>query len=420
MINGKSVLALIPVLPALGLLAFRRYLKGYLGALMALLSTLLLAYASFGVDSRINPLMPALKSNWLLIHVVTAFLGYAARPPLLLARPTAPAFPAAAALAGQPHLLDHRPGIFSADRGDRHRSGVGRNRLGPLLELGPQGNLVADYLVHLRRPAPRPALKRLAWPPHRMAGGAGLHGGPVHLLRRQLSPHRPPFLPHLKKKGLRMEKFSTPAYGDVGVKVLLDHAGTLLGLQSKSLEVANRPQPSVEKKWRGQSPSHKGSALSSFSVLFRNSCAVPGSFTASRWRRRRRTSSWAHAHPHPGSGTHFEIGGDLLGFQPGGRHLLLYLVCQGFQLLLLGLNGGLIRLLRLRQGRQFRMLDHHLLAQTGGVGIHLFIEVEDLARLLRGQIHHPGDVAHALTHGLSRDGRHQTQTQRHGQDQEQR
>ena len=65
-------------LPALGLFAFRRSLKGYLGAMVALLSTLLLAYASFGVDSQIRPLMPALKSNWLLIHVVTAFLGYAA------------------------------------------------------------------------------------------------------------------------------------------------------------------------------------------------------------------------------------------------------------------------------------------------------------------------------------------------------
>jgi cytochrome c-type biogenesis protein CcsB len=65
-------------LPALGLLAFRRYLKGYLGALIAVLSTLLLAYASFGVDSQIKPLMPALKSNWLLVHVVTCFLGYAA------------------------------------------------------------------------------------------------------------------------------------------------------------------------------------------------------------------------------------------------------------------------------------------------------------------------------------------------------
>ncbi len=65
-------------LPALGLLAFRRYLKGYLGAVAGLLAALLLAYASFGVDSSIKPLMPALKSNWLLIHVVTAFLGYAA------------------------------------------------------------------------------------------------------------------------------------------------------------------------------------------------------------------------------------------------------------------------------------------------------------------------------------------------------
>jgi cytochrome c-type biogenesis protein CcsB len=66
-------------LPALGLFAFRRYFRGYLGALVSLIACLLLAYASFGgVDSRIKPLMPALKSNWLLIHVVTAFLGYAA------------------------------------------------------------------------------------------------------------------------------------------------------------------------------------------------------------------------------------------------------------------------------------------------------------------------------------------------------
>jgi cytochrome c-type biogenesis protein CcsB len=66
-------------LPALGLFAFRRHFKGYLGAVLSTIACLLLAYASFGgVDSRIKPLMPALKSNWLLIHVVTAFLGYAA------------------------------------------------------------------------------------------------------------------------------------------------------------------------------------------------------------------------------------------------------------------------------------------------------------------------------------------------------
>jgi cytochrome c-type biogenesis protein CcsB len=66
-------------LPAMGLLAFRRYLKGWLGAIIAMLACLLLAKASFGgVDANIQPLMPALKSNWLLIHVVVCFLGYAA------------------------------------------------------------------------------------------------------------------------------------------------------------------------------------------------------------------------------------------------------------------------------------------------------------------------------------------------------
>ncbi len=65
-------------LPFLAVLTFRRYLKDYLGTVVPLVACLLLAYASLGgVDSRIKPLMPALKSNWLLIHVFTCFLGYA-------------------------------------------------------------------------------------------------------------------------------------------------------------------------------------------------------------------------------------------------------------------------------------------------------------------------------------------------------
>ena len=38
------------------------------------------AYASFSdrIDDRINPLIPALQSNWLIAHVVTCFIGYAA------------------------------------------------------------------------------------------------------------------------------------------------------------------------------------------------------------------------------------------------------------------------------------------------------------------------------------------------------
>lgn len=58
---------------------FARYLAGYLGSLSSWSACLLLAYASFGGHaSDIMPLMPALKSNWLVIHVVTCFLAYAA------------------------------------------------------------------------------------------------------------------------------------------------------------------------------------------------------------------------------------------------------------------------------------------------------------------------------------------------------
>ena len=41
---------------------------------------LAMAYASFagGISREINPLVPALQSNWLLAHVVTCFIGYAA------------------------------------------------------------------------------------------------------------------------------------------------------------------------------------------------------------------------------------------------------------------------------------------------------------------------------------------------------
>jgi len=47
------------------------------GALASILSMLILFYATLQDDS-IRPIMPALKSNWMLIHVVTYMLGYAA------------------------------------------------------------------------------------------------------------------------------------------------------------------------------------------------------------------------------------------------------------------------------------------------------------------------------------------------------
>lgn len=51
-----------------------------LGVFPATFAFLAMAYASFSPDisSKIEPLLPALKSNWLIAHVVTCFLGYAA------------------------------------------------------------------------------------------------------------------------------------------------------------------------------------------------------------------------------------------------------------------------------------------------------------------------------------------------------
>jgi cytochrome c-type biogenesis protein CcsB len=50
------------------------------GAFVMPLAFLAMAYASFspGISSRIQPLIPALKSNWLISHVITCFFGYAA------------------------------------------------------------------------------------------------------------------------------------------------------------------------------------------------------------------------------------------------------------------------------------------------------------------------------------------------------
>jgi ABC-type transport system involved in cytochrome c biogenesis permease subunit len=58
----------------------RNETKGLIGVFVMPAAFLLMAYASFSptVDTRIQPLIPALKSNWLIIHVVTCFLGYAA------------------------------------------------------------------------------------------------------------------------------------------------------------------------------------------------------------------------------------------------------------------------------------------------------------------------------------------------------
>ncbi|MCK8604315.1 c-type cytochrome biogenesis protein CcsB [Desulfoferrobacter suflitae] len=72
-----------------------------MGVFPSIFSFLAMAYASFStqIDSKIQPLVPALKSNWLIAHVVACFLGYAAFAVaagvsvLYLARKASPANP---------------------------------------------------------------------------------------------------------------------------------------------------------------------------------------------------------------------------------------------------------------------------------------------------------------------------------------
>ena len=56
-----------------------KYRESIIGVFISPLIFLAIAYASFdpSISSKISPLIPALKSNWLIAHVVTCFLGYA-------------------------------------------------------------------------------------------------------------------------------------------------------------------------------------------------------------------------------------------------------------------------------------------------------------------------------------------------------
>ncbi len=57
-----------------------KYKNALIGAFVTPIAFLAMAYASLSpnISDRIQPLVPALKSNWLIAHVVTCFFGYAA------------------------------------------------------------------------------------------------------------------------------------------------------------------------------------------------------------------------------------------------------------------------------------------------------------------------------------------------------
>ena len=68
------------VIALIYLIVERKYENRIIGAFTTPIAFLAMAYASLSphINSSIQPLLPALKSNWLIAHVITCFIGYAA------------------------------------------------------------------------------------------------------------------------------------------------------------------------------------------------------------------------------------------------------------------------------------------------------------------------------------------------------
>jgi cytochrome c-type biogenesis protein CcsB len=72
----ESLILFAWTIAAIYLVMERLYKSRAMGAFVVPLSFLAMAYAGLE-PSEIKPLLPALKSNWLIAHVITCFLGYA-------------------------------------------------------------------------------------------------------------------------------------------------------------------------------------------------------------------------------------------------------------------------------------------------------------------------------------------------------
>ena len=153
----------------------------------------MLLYA-LSVGATADPLVPALQNNPLLtIHVAVAIVAYGAfsvsfaAAVLYLTQPETgrPGWPKPALLGrdGLPHG-HHR--IPSADHDRRPWRSLGRNRLGQLLELGPEGDGLTADLAHLRCLSARQGGPRLGRTSRRLAAHRRIRLRAAHVLRQPL------------------------------------------------------------------------------------------------------------------------------------------------------------------------------------------------------------------------------------------
>ncbi len=174
--------------------------------------------------TQAGQLVPALKSYWLAIHVSIAFISSAllvlafSATVLYLVQASRETRRAAGTEVGG-NFMDALPSAAELDQAAYRLHAIafplwtftivagrdlGRERLGPLLGLGPQGGLVVRHLGDLRGLPARPGDPRLGPAQggvHRLCGVRGaavqlpgrqhLHRRPALLRRGQLSPAEP-------------------------------------------------------------------------------------------------------------------------------------------------------------------------------------------------------------------------------------
>jgi hypothetical protein len=194
----------------LTLLALRKNVR-WLGLFLITSVLLDLGLAVTVLYTASDQLVPALHSYWLYIHVSTAifcgavfYVGAVSTVPLqgLLreqagerrqAREVRQLGPRPAARRGDPRqvrLPRQRGRVPAVDVHDHRGRDLGGRRLGPLLGLGPQGDLVLHHLGRLRLLPARPRHRRLEGPQGRLPGPGRLRLLAVQLLRRQHLRHR--------------------------------------------------------------------------------------------------------------------------------------------------------------------------------------------------------------------------------------
>ena len=172
------------------------YIMLLIVALMALASSPLM-------PKEAAPLVPALQSYWLWLHVSVTLLGeaffaiaFVTSLLYLKAESAGSQGPGRGRGQGRRSIRRHelqgdRPGVPPVHAGRaRLRDDLGLQGLGELLELGSEGSLVAHHLARVRPLSPYPDRHGLAGPEVGPDRGARIPGRALHLLWSQLSSVR--------------------------------------------------------------------------------------------------------------------------------------------------------------------------------------------------------------------------------------